>query len=59
MSESAITIVQGRLDMPDPHDCIDSADALALLGAVFDALVQRSGSGEFEPALAHRWSVQL
>ena len=40
-----LTIAQARIGLFDPQDCTDSADALALLDAVFDPLVRRtSGS---------------
>lgn len=55
--EAAITVLQAGVLFPDPHDCTDSADSLALTEAVFDALVRRGQDGRFLPALAKRWSV--
>jgi len=51
------TILQARVALPDPHDCTDNADTLALLEAVFDALVRRGADGRFHPALAESWTV--
>jgi peptide/nickel transport system substrate-binding protein len=51
------TILQARVEMPDPHDCTDNADTLALLGAVFDALVRRGADGRFHPAVAESWML--
>jgi peptide/nickel transport system substrate-binding protein len=53
----AITILQARVALPDPHDCTDNADTLALLEAVFDALVRRGADGRFRPAVAESWDV--
>lgn len=53
----AITILQARVALPDPQDCTDNADTLALLEAVFDALVRRGSDGRFHPAVAESWSV--
>ncbi len=53
-----LTIAQARIDLVDPQDCTDSADTLAMLDAVFDPLVRRTGPGAFAPALATQW-VQL
>lgn len=50
-------ILQQRLAFRDPHDCTDSADALALLEACFDAPVRRGTDGRFHPALAESWTV--
>jgi peptide/nickel transport system substrate-binding protein len=52
-----ITILQTRVAMPDPQDCTDNADTLALLEAVFDALIRRGPDGRYHPALAESWSV--
>jgi peptide/nickel transport system substrate-binding protein len=51
------TVLLTRVAMPDPHDCTDNADSLALLEAVFDALARRGSDGRFHPALAESWSV--
>ena len=51
------TILQARVALPDPHDCTDNADTLALLEVVFDALVRRGSDGRFRPAIAESWSV--
>lgn len=53
----AITILQARVTLPDPQDCTDNADTLALLEAVFDALVKRGSDGRFHPAVAESWAV--
>ncbi len=53
----AITLLQARVQLPDPQDCTDNADTLALLEAVFDPLVRRGAGGAFEPALAESWTV--
>lgn len=50
-------ILQSRVELPDPHDCTDNADTLAVLEAVFDALVRRGPDGRYRPALAETWSV--
>ena len=47
-----ITIAQTRIGLIDPQDCTDSADALAMLHAVFDPLVRRVGAGRYAPGLA-------
>jgi peptide/nickel transport system substrate-binding protein len=52
-----ITLLQARVQLPDPQDCTDNADTLALLEAVFDPLVRRGGDGRFEPAVAESWRV--
>lgn len=49
------TIAQPRIALFDPQDCTDSADALALLDAVFDPLVRRVGPGRFVAGLAEEW----
>lgn len=51
------TILQSRVEIPDPHDCTDNADTLSLLGAIFDALIRRGADGRFHPAVAESWSV--
>lgn len=50
------TVAQARIALIDPQDCTDSADSLAMLDAVFDPLVRRTGPGTFAPALAESWS---
>lgn len=50
------TILQARLSLPDPHDCTDDVDEIALLRAVYDTLVARVPEG-FAPRLAQSWSV--
>ena len=50
------TIAQARIALFDPQDCTDSADSLAMLDAVFDPLVRRTGPGTFAPALAESWT---
>lgn len=50
-----LTIAQTRAALFDPQDCTDSADALALLDAVFDPLVRRVGPGRFVAGLAEDW----
>jgi peptide/nickel transport system substrate-binding protein len=50
-----LTIAQTRAALFDPQDCTDSADALALLDAVFDPLVRRVGPGRFVAGLAEEW----
>lgn len=50
-----LTIAQTRISLFDPQDCTDSADALALLDAVFDPLVRRVGPGRFVAGLAEEW----
>lgn len=52
-----ITIAQARVALRDPQDCTDQADDLALLEALFDALVRRGPDGRFAPALAESWTV--
>ncbi len=54
---SPIEIVQARVEFRDPHDCTDSADARALLAAVFDALVRRCADGGYVSALASSWAT--
>jgi len=53
----SITILQAKVALPDPQDCTDNADTLALLEAVFDALIKRGSDGRFHPAVAESWSV--
>lgn len=50
-------IAQQRVALRDPQDCTDQADDLALLEAVFDALVRRDVEGRYRPALAEHWSL--
>ena len=52
-----VRILQERASLRDPHDCTDQADDLALLEAVFDALVRRGRDNRFHPALAEAWTV--
>lgn len=54
---AAITILQRRTDLVDPHDCTDAADDLSILSAVLQTLVRRDGQG-FIPDLAQSWSVR-
>ena len=50
-----VTIALRSVTLPDPQDCTDNAESLALLEALFDALVRRGRDGGYEPALAeHR-----
>jgi peptide/nickel transport system substrate-binding protein len=51
----SLTIAQARIALVDPQDCTDTADTLAMLDAVFDPLVRRTGPGTFAPALAEEW----
>jgi peptide/nickel transport system substrate-binding protein len=51
-----ITIAQKRLHLGDPHDCTDIADTLTVLDGLYDAIVQRDGSG-YRPGLAAAWAV--
>jgi len=53
----AITILQARVSLPDPQDCTDNADTLALLGAVFDALITRGVDGRYHPSIAESWTL--
>ena len=50
------TLVQKRLHLGDPHDCTDVADTLTVLDGLYDALVQRDGTG-YRPGLAAAWTV--
>ena len=52
----AITILQRRADLVDPHDCTDAADDLTILSAVLQTLIRREGQG-FVPQLATSWTV--
>jgi peptide/nickel transport system substrate-binding protein len=52
----AMTIIQPRLGLDDPHACTDSSDVLTIFGGLFDALVRRGPSG-WEPALATGWTM--
>lgn len=54
---TTLTIVQSRIELVDPQDCTDNSDTLALLDALFDALVRRGADGRFEPALAESWAL--
>ena len=40
-----VTIAQRTVSLPDPQDCTDNADSLALLEALFDALTARAIGG--------------
>ncbi|MFC3613413.1 ABC transporter substrate-binding protein [Lutimaribacter marinistellae] len=51
-----VTILQPRVPLGDPHDCTDAADELCILGAIYDTLLRRDGTG-FTPALAESWQV--
>ena len=53
-----LTIAQARIELVDPQDCTDSADTLAMLDAVFDPLVRRTGPGLFTAALAEEWEQE-
>lgn len=53
--DAALAIAQARIDLVDPQDCTDAADTLAMLHAVFDPLVRRTGPGTFASALAEEW----
>jgi peptide/nickel transport system substrate-binding protein len=52
-----IVILQSRLQLVDPQDCTDNSDTLALLEALFDALIRRGPDGRYMPALAERWQL--
>ncbi|WP_193186612.1 ABC transporter substrate-binding protein [Nisaea sediminum] len=52
-----IVILQSRLQLVDPQDCTDNSDTLALLEALFDALVRRGPDGRYVPALAESWEM--
>jgi peptide/nickel transport system substrate-binding protein len=52
-----VTILQSRIELVDPQDCTDNSDTLALLEALFDALVRRGPDGRFMPALAESWTL--
>ncbi|MEO9904467.1 ABC transporter substrate-binding protein [Nisaea sp.] len=51
------TILQSRIELVDPQDCTDNSDTLAMLEAMFDALVRRGADGRFIPALAESWTL--
>jgi peptide/nickel transport system substrate-binding protein len=53
---SALTIIQPRLVLEDPHACTDSGDVLTIFGGLFDALVRRGPDG-WEGALATCWTM--
>lgn len=57
MTTPPLTIAQRSVTLPDPQDCTDNADSLALLEALFDALVRRDADGGMSPALAERWTL--
>ncbi len=52
---SAVTIVQPRLRLEDPHDCTDANDILAVFDAIYDGLVRYGRDGGFVPGLAAEW----
>jgi len=52
-----IVILQSRLQLVDPQDCTDNSDTLALLEALFDALIRRNPEGRYVPALAESWEL--
>lgn len=52
-----VTIAQRSVTLPDPQACTDNADSLALLEALFDALVRRGVDGRYHPALAEHWTL--
>lgn len=52
----AVTILQPRLRLEDPHDCTDANDVLAVFDALYDGLV-RLGPDGYVPALAASWTV--
>lgn len=54
---STVTILQSRIALVDPQDCTDNSDTLAVLEALFDALVRRGADGRFKPALAESWTL--
>ncbi|WP_262027418.1 ABC transporter substrate-binding protein [Microvirga sp. Mcv34] len=55
MMNSAVTIVQPRLRLEDPHDCTDANDILAVFDAIYDGLVRYGRDGGFVPGLAAEW----
>jgi peptide/nickel transport system substrate-binding protein len=54
---TTITIAQPRVVLDDPHACTDANGVLSVFGALFDALVRRGRSNEYEPALATHWTI--
>ena len=54
---SPVVIAQAQVKLTDPHDCTDSADALAILESAFDALVRRGPDGTYQPAIAQCWTT--
>lgn len=54
---TAFVIAQSKVAMRDPQDCTDQAEDLALLEAMFDALVRRGPDGRYRPALAESWDI--
>lgn len=54
---SAVTILQPRLRLDDPHDCTDANDVLAVFDAIFDGLVRYGRNGGFVSGLATEWRV--
>jgi peptide/nickel transport system substrate-binding protein len=57
MMNSAVTILQPRLRLDDPHDCTDANDVLAVFDAIFDGLVRYGRNGGFVSGLAAEWQV--
>jgi len=53
----AITIVQPRINIGDPHICSDSKSRVSILFSLYEALVRREPGGAYAPSLAESWTV--
>jgi peptide/nickel transport system substrate-binding protein len=54
----AITVVQPRINIGDPHICSDSKSRVSILFSLYEALVQREPGGAYAPSLAESWNVE-
>jgi len=55
--DRVLRIAQPRVALPEPHDCTDAKDVLAILTALFDPLVTFDPGMRYVPALAETWRV--
>jgi len=51
----SFTVVQPELSLGDPHICSDAKDRVAMVSALYEALVTRDGPGTYSPLLAEAW----
>jgi peptide/nickel transport system substrate-binding protein len=54
----AITVVQPRIKIGDPHICSDSKSRVSMLFSLYEALVRREPGGAYASSLAESWTVE-